>query len=146
VIVGLLAALATTGSPVVVSSLTTEQLAVQCQGKEKDPASDFCTGYIIGVFDALSAAHQICPMPERASTPEVVATARKYIRTHRKEWSAAPSFVVRNAFGAAFRCRRTGLVKPTWRAGGGAAGGRACPAASAHCRPSRPAGRTRHPR
>lgn len=106
-IVVLLAALASAGTPVVVSSLTTEQLAGQCRGKEQDPASDFCTGYIIGAFDTLSATHQICPLPDRASTPEVVSVARRYIRTHRKRWDAAPSFVVRDALKAAFPCGRT---------------------------------------
>jgi hypothetical protein len=111
VILALLAALTLTGSPVVVSSLTTEQLARECRGKEKDPASDFCTAYIIGAFDTLSAAHQICPLPDRASTPEVVAIARRYIRAHRKRWGAAPSFVVRDALAAAFPCTRIEMAR-----------------------------------
>lgn len=103
----LLAALAPVDRPVVVSSLTTAQLAQDCRGKDTEADADFCTGYIMGVFDALSLSHQICPSPARASTIQTVAAARKYLRTHKKKWSTAPSFVVRDALKAAFPCKRS---------------------------------------
>jgi len=101
----LAAALAAAEPPVVVSSLGTAQLAESCRGQDADAAATFCTGYVIGVFDALSLSHQICPSPARASTGEVAAAARKYLRTHRKKWSSAPSFVLRDALRAAFPCK-----------------------------------------
>lgn len=101
----LLAALASAEPPVVVSALTTTQLAQECRGKDTDTRAVFCTGYIVGIFDALSLSRQICPSPARASTVQVVATARRYLRTHRKRWSSAPSFVVRDALQAAFPCK-----------------------------------------
>ncbi|NYD91999.1 Rap1a/Tai family immunity protein [Sphingomonas melonis] len=98
-----LALLAAADRPVVVSALTTGQLVEQCRGKDNDPTSNFCTGYILGVFDTLSLARQICPSPARASNIEVLAAARKYLRKHKKE-NAAPAFVVRDALRDAFPC------------------------------------------
>lgn len=100
------AALASAAPPrAVVSSLQTPQLVEACRGKDDDAAATFCTGYILGAFDTLSQSHQICPSAARASTLEVVAAARKYLRTHRKAWDNAPSFVVRDALKTAFPCK-----------------------------------------
>jgi DNA-binding LytR/AlgR family response regulator len=102
----LLAAAATTPPPpVVVSALQTDQLVERCRGKDADPAATFCTGYILGVFDALSASHEICVKPTQSSTIKAVAAARKYLRTHRKQWSSAPAFIVRDALRASFPCK-----------------------------------------
>lgn len=98
--------LAAAEPPVVVSSLGTARLAEHCRGKDTDPAPNFCTGYILGAFDTLSLSHQICPSPARASTVEAIAAARKYLRTHRKDYNKAPTFVVRDALRAAFPCKR----------------------------------------
>lgn len=103
----MIAALASAKAPVVVSSLTTEQLVRDCRGKDSDPAATFCTGYIIGAFDTLSQARQICPSPARASTLDTVASVRRYLRTHDERWSDAPSFVVRDALRLSFPCKGT---------------------------------------
>lgn len=100
----MLAALAA-DRPVVVSSLTTRQLVEHCRGDDDDPTPDFCTGYIIGEFDALSLSRQICPSPARASNLEAIAAARKYLRRHAKKAAAAPSFVLRDALRATFPCK-----------------------------------------
>ncbi|WP_404372385.1 Rap1a/Tai family immunity protein [Sphingomonas sp. MMS24-J45] len=92
--------------PVVVSSLESAQLARACDGRDDDPSPSFCTGYILGVFDALSLAHQICPSPTKASTLTAIAAARKALRTHPDRWDSAPSFIVRDALKAAFPCTR----------------------------------------
>ncbi len=105
-IVLLLAALALEEPPVVVSSITATQLAEYCRGKDTDTAPNFCTGYIIGEFDALSLSREICPSPVRASTLKAVSAARKYLRTHPAKWTSAPSFIVRDALRAAFPCRQ----------------------------------------
>jgi hypothetical protein len=91
---------------VVVSSLTTEQLAAQCMGNDRDTRATFCTGYILGVFDTLSRARAICPVAGKASTAEVIAAPRKYMRKYHKKWSAAPAFVVRDALSEAFPCKK----------------------------------------
>jgi hypothetical protein len=91
--------------PAVVSALETAQLAEACKGKDSDSTATFCTGYIMGAFDTLSVAHQICLPPDGASTVETVAAARLYIRTHREAWDKAPSFVVRDALQEAFPCK-----------------------------------------
>ncbi len=93
--------------PVVVSSLTTQQLLEYCRGKDGDPTANFCTGYILGEFDALSASGDICPLPARASNIEVAATVRKYLRARaKKTGTGAPSFVVRDALRDAYPCKR----------------------------------------
>ena len=102
----LLLAAAATASPVVVSSLTTAQLAAQCRADDANADATFCTGYILGVFDALSRTRTICPKADRASTAEVVAAARKYLRKNKKAWGGAPSFVVRDALRGAFPCKK----------------------------------------
>lgn len=102
----LLAMLAATERPVVVSSLTTQQLVEFCRGDDDDSAATFCTGYILAEFDALSLTRQICPFPAKASNIKVVAIARKYLRKRAKETTAAPVFVVRQALRSAFPCKR----------------------------------------
>ena len=93
--------------PVVVSSLTTQQLLEFCEGKDSDPSANFCTGYILGEFDALSLSGDICPLPARASNIEVAAAVRKYLRARaKKTGTGAPSFVVRDALRDAYPCKR----------------------------------------
>ena len=93
--------------PVVVSSLTTQQLLEYCRGKDSDPTANFCTGYILGEFDALSLSGDICPLPARASNIEVAAAVRKYLRARaKKTGTGAPSFVVRDALRDAYPCKR----------------------------------------
>lgn len=91
--------------PVVVSPLQTSQLAEACSGRDADTTASFCTGYILGAFDALSLSHQICPSAANASTIKVVSVARKYLRSHKKSWSSAPIFVIRTALKTAFACK-----------------------------------------
>jgi hypothetical protein len=115
----LAALLAAADRPVVVSSLTTSQLVELCRGKDDDPTADFCTGYMLAAFDALSSARQICPAPDRSSNVAVTAAARKYLRKQGKKSSAAPAFVVRQGLKEAFPCKAapkpksTSKVKPT---------------------------------
>ena len=91
---------------VVVSSLTTQQLLEYCRGKDSDPTANFCTGYILGEFDALSLAGDICPLPARASNIEVAAAVRKYLHARaKKTGTGAPSFVVRDALRDAYPCK-----------------------------------------
>jgi hypothetical protein len=100
-----LALFAATDRPVVVSSLTTQQLIEHCRGKDTDPTANFCTGYILGEFDTLSLSHQICPSPTGVSNIKALAATRKYLRTHAKKATEAPSFVVRDALRRAFPCK-----------------------------------------
>ena len=107
----MLAALAaadrTPDRPVVVSSLTTQQLLEFCEGKDSDPSANFCTGYILGEFDALTLSGVICPLPARASNVKVAAAVRKYLHARaKKTGTGAPSFVVRDALRDAYPCKR----------------------------------------
>lgn len=100
-----LALAAAAPSPVVVSALESEQLARACSGKDDDTSASFCTGYILGVFDALSLTQEICPSAKKASTRQVVVAVRKALRRKPDRWSSAPSFVVRDALKQAFPCK-----------------------------------------
>lgn len=135
----------------VVSSLETAQLVEACRGQDSDPTATFCTGYIIGAFDTLSLSHQICLPAAGASTVEIVAAARKYLRTQRKRLTGAPSFVVRDALAAAFPCApeaqpapaRKPEAKPNPKAKAGAkpapkakAGAKSTPKAKAGAKPA----------
>jgi len=102
---------APTDAPVVVSSLRTEQLADACRGEDSESTPGFCTGYILGAFDTLSMARQICPSATSASTLEAIAATRKYLRTHRKAWDSAPAFIVRDALKGAFPCKVASKAK-----------------------------------
>ncbi|MBY9063159.1 hypothetical protein K7957_09455 [Sphingomonas yunnanensis] len=108
----LAAMLAAADRPVVVSSLTTPQLVELCRGRDDDPTADFCTGYMLAAFDALSSARQICPAPDRSSNVAVTAAARRYLRKQGKKSSAAPAFVVRQGLKEAFPCKPAVKPKP----------------------------------
>ncbi len=101
-----LALAAAAPSRVVVSPLESEQLARACSGKDDDTSASFCTGYILGVFDALSLAQDICPSAKKASTRQAVVAVREALRLHPDRWSSAPSFLVRDALKQAFPCKR----------------------------------------
>lgn len=92
--------------PVVVSPLESAQLARACSGKDSDTSASFCTGYILGIFDALSLAQEICPSAKKASTRQAVVAVRKALRLHPDRWTSAPSFLVRDALKQAFPCKR----------------------------------------
>jgi hypothetical protein len=121
-------------APVVVSSLETEQLAESCRGKDSDASQSFCTGYILGAFDTLSMARQICPSPTNASTLEAIAATRKYLRTNRKAWDAAPAFLVRDALKGAFPCKSATKAKPKAKAKANASKSKAKPTRKAASR------------
>lgn len=89
---------------VVGSSITTTMLAMNCQASRTVLDQDFCTGYIAGAFDAMSAARIICP-PNSTTTGQVLAVGRKFLRDHPEAWGAHPAVVVQSALQAAFPCR-----------------------------------------
>ncbi|HEV2542930.1 MAG TPA: Rap1a/Tai family immunity protein [Methylobacterium sp.] len=92
-------------APVVVSSITTTALALNCQESRTSLDLDFCTGYITGAFDALSVARLICPA-EGTTTAQLLGIGRKFLNDHPELWHLHPSLVVQAGFQAAFPCRR----------------------------------------
>lgn len=90
---------------VVGSSITTTMLAMNCQGSRTLLDQDFCTGYITGAFDAMSAARIICP-GEGATTAQVLGVGRKFLSDHPELWNLHPYLVVQAALQAVFPCRR----------------------------------------
>lgn len=90
---------------VVGSSITTTMLAMNCQGSRTLLDQDFCTGYITGAFDAMSATRIICPS-EGATTAQVLGVGRKFLSDHPEMWNLHPHLVVHAALQAAFPCRR----------------------------------------
>lgn len=94
-------------APIVTTSIETSELLTACRGDRTDLTQNFCTGYIMGIFDALSFARQICPSPySDTTTLQAVAVTRKFLDEHPEEWSKAPIFLVRKALLSAFSCPR----------------------------------------
>lgn len=89
--------------PVTVSTVTTSMLATLCQRSRAALDADFCTGYIAGTFDQLSANRVICP-GVGVTTEQFLAVGRRYIETHPEIWDRHPSTVLETAFRAAFAC------------------------------------------
>lgn len=88
---------------VVGSSITTTMLALNCQASRTVLDQDFCTGYIAGAFDAMSASRVICPT--QTTTAQVLAVTRKFLRDHPEIWHSHPAIVVQAALQSAFPCR-----------------------------------------
>ncbi|AHE52824.1 hypothetical protein NX02_05425 [Sphingomonas sanxanigenens DSM 19645 = NX02] len=87
------------------STVTASFLAGSCEGTKLDPLeADFCSGYIIGVYDALSLNGLICPSAA-STTMQAVAIGRKEILDHPERWDRNPSVLVRDALKRAFPCR-----------------------------------------
>jgi hypothetical protein len=88
----------------IASAATTSLLAHQCSTSREELSADFCSGYVLGTFDSLSAAQRICPT-DKATTEQVMAVARLYLSGHPELWEKAPSWVLEQAFKAAYPCR-----------------------------------------
>nr|WP_276081702.1 Rap1a/Tai family immunity protein [Methylobacterium sp. GC_Met_2] len=65
--------------------------------------ANFCTGYIIAVFDRMSISREICPSPG-ASTEQAVAVGQQFIAAHPELWDRHPAYVLELAFKPAFAC------------------------------------------
>lgn len=88
---------------IAVSSVTTAELAQACSNSPSNLAFDFCTGYILGVFDRLSFSRAICPVGN-SITAHAIALARKSLNDDFAHWPLHPSVFLANAFAAAFPC------------------------------------------
>ena len=101
----LIAATASAEGPVLQSSINTPDLVEGCLADGRDLlAADFCTGYVLGTFDRLSATRQICPIYGSA-TASAMGVAVKFLRDHPERWSEGPSFLLTDAFKKAYPCR-----------------------------------------
>lgn len=91
-------------TPIVASSLTIPLLLQTCEGARTDLTANFCTGYIMGTFDALSFARKICPPDNGVDTLQAVSFTRKYLSDHPEEWGKAPGILVASALKQLFPC------------------------------------------
>lgn len=62
-------------------------------------------GYVIGIYDALSAGGALCP-PAGTTLGEVVETASAYLETHPAQWDMSAATLVQKALLTRFSCRR----------------------------------------
>lgn len=92
--------------PVALSSTKTNDLARECSQSVDILSGDFCTGYILGVFDTLAINNQVCGAPDDLAE-RVLAVGRNYVRDHPEDWDKAPTFVLGKAFRNAFPCGRS---------------------------------------
>lgn len=90
---------------VVGSSITTTMLALNCQDSRTMLDQDFCTGYITGAFDVMSATRIICPAGG-TTTAQLLGVGRKFLSDHPELWHLHPNLVVQAGLQAAFPCRR----------------------------------------
>ncbi|WP_334164784.1 Rap1a/Tai family immunity protein [Phenylobacterium sp.] len=96
---------ASNAAEVYVSSATSFQLAQSCKDSRSVLEVDFCSGYILGAMDQLSAARRICPMGE-AITGRALAVVRKYIADHPEAWGQHPLKLVEDGLRFAFPCSK----------------------------------------
>lgn len=92
------------GAQTYLSTMTTADLVQACNRPRQELAMDFCTGYILGVYDALSLSREMCPRESSAATLQAVAIARKYLNDHPELWDRAPPYLLATAFKQAFPC------------------------------------------
>lgn len=88
----------------VASTATTSLLARQCERSRDALSADFCSGYVLGTFDSLSGRKTVCPS-DNVTTEQTMAVARRYLKDHPELWDRAPSWVLEQAFKAAYPCR-----------------------------------------
>lgn len=100
----ILALAAAAHPPVVLSAQSTADFVEQCRGADADMTGNFCTGYIVGVEDALALSRVICPPPNGPTTLQAVAITRKFINDHPEKWNEHPASLVRQALRPAFPC------------------------------------------
>ena len=72
------------------------------QGDEIEAAKYI--GYVIGVYDSLSMAQQICV--RGITTTQIVAVATKFLKENPERWNAAGEFLLRQALTQAFPCKK----------------------------------------
>ena len=84
------------------SAVDTTELATSCRGTGLAD-ENFCNGYILASFDALSMTRQICGRPG-VTTAMTTSIARKYLDEHPSSWDKSPAYLVKVAFQAAFPC------------------------------------------
>lgn len=101
----LAAAANTPREAIVLSSVETGDFVKDCEGKPSDLTSNFCVGYIMGAYDALTVDHKGCAPTAKATTIAAVAATRKYLSDHPEQWSQATIFIVRRALQTVFPCR-----------------------------------------
>jgi hypothetical protein len=93
--------------PVIVSTIDSSKLVELCNKSSTEILNaDFCTGYILGVFDQLSIGRIICvPIGGTGRTYQALAIARKYLNDNPERWQIHPSVLIEAAFQAAFPCK-----------------------------------------
>jgi hypothetical protein len=91
--------------PVVLSTATTVQLAQICNDTLNALRPDFCTGYVLAVFDTLSLGRDICPS-RSVTTVQVMAVARRLLNERPDQWDLAPAHLLSARFRSAFPCAR----------------------------------------
>lgn len=107
--VAALAALSTlsaaqTGTQVVVSSVTSYDLAQICSKSPSPLSMDFCAGYVLASMDRMSISQEICPAGQTISAVTMAYT-RKYISDHPEQWRLHPSELVKHALTELYPCR-----------------------------------------
>lgn len=91
---------------VYLTSLSMAGLIQSCNVPPNQPlATTFCTGYIMGVADALSIAGEVCVPASDSATLQINALVRKHFNDHPESWHVHPVGLVREALVEKFPCK-----------------------------------------
>lgn len=88
-----------------VSETTGGMLADTCKS-ENSVLNDYCTGYILGVADALQLEGRTCRPHAPLGLSQVLAVVKKYLRDNPERWNLPGYMAVSNALVDAFPCRQ----------------------------------------
>jgi hypothetical protein len=87
-----------------VSSMNGAALVRECQDS-RALNLDACTGYIMGMADALQMERVTCRGNSAAGTLQTVEIVRRFVLEHPERWDQHGSEIVRAALLAAFPCQ-----------------------------------------
>lgn len=83
-------------------AIATSELVSHCRDSDDD-VMDFCSGYIFGLADGLSAGGKVCLRPG-VTANQILAVVKKHLAEHPEAHDRHPSFVVGQSLSAAFPC------------------------------------------
>jgi len=86
-----------------VSSTYGAFLATEC-AEHTGMVASFCSGYVFGIYDAMSRTRNICPPEAPGESLIAVSIAKKYIADHPERWHQHGSQLVSEAFRDAYPC------------------------------------------
>jgi hypothetical protein len=86
-----------------VSGISTTMVMDHCNLNRHITNSDFCGGYIMGVFDTLAWKGTVC-VSERSTTQQIMTVAVKALNEHPERWHEQPYSLLAEILTSNFPC------------------------------------------